>query len=37
MLLPTVFNVYNARLGITDYVLYTNNGLAVQACTYTSY
>lgn len=37
MVNPTVFNVWNAKLGLTDKVLFANGGLAVQACEYTSY
>ena len=37
MINPTVFNVWNAKLGLSNPVLYANGGIAVQACDYVSY
>lgn len=37
MLNPTVFNVWNSKLVVTNEVLFANGGLAVQSSTYQSY
>ena len=37
LLNPTVFNVWNTNLNVTDKVLYANGGMAIQSSTYTAY
>lgn len=37
MINPTVFNVWNAKIGLSNPVLFANGGVAVQACDYVSY
>lgn len=37
MINPTVFNVWNAKIGLSNPVLFANGGIAVQACDYVSY